>query len=110
MSQVTAVDIVDGAIKLLKENEWTRGALARNYDGDEVEFYSKNACAFCVLGAIDRAHVELNNMSLNSVAAVEIRIAARLVTGGYYISPWNDNICKSKEEAINFLENVKAVL
>ena len=37
----------------LIEQGWTKGAMARNVDGESVSSYSPDACQWCLLGAID---------------------------------------------------------
>ena len=57
---------------------------------------------FCIMGAVDHAYPVLGNESwkYNDVyAAIRSKIMVN-------ITHWNDEVCKSKEEAIALLESI----
>jgi len=93
--------VLDKAIELLKKG-WTRGAFARDWEGEEVAPSSNKACCWCILGALQASEVE---------RTVPIRSALQCylqkVTGYDLIPHFNDQVCGSDDEAIRTLEAIR---
>lgn len=53
------VKILRGAKQLLLTRGWCRGSMAEDRDGASVPWYDPDAVAFCSLGALSRARVEV---------------------------------------------------
>ena len=52
----TPVEVLERAIILLsKEDAWTKGTMAKNPIGHNVQPYDQSASCFCTLGALERA-------------------------------------------------------
>lgn len=51
-------------IKVLEENKWTKGALARNKYRHKVSYINPNACRFCAVGAMSKAGLSGDNREL----------------------------------------------
>jgi hypothetical protein len=52
----TAADVLRGALALIPtSDQWTRGTMARDGDGNPTEWWSATAQRFCSTGAIYRA-------------------------------------------------------
>ena len=60
MAQTLQHQIVSGALAIFAdENNWTRGALARNRNGDTCNWDDPNAVRYCALGALIRVATDL---------------------------------------------------
>lgn len=54
---MTTLEVLRKAREVIANPEhWTRGAYAKDVNGNEVNFAGKTACKFCAAGAIFRAH------------------------------------------------------
>ena len=96
---------VRNVYKLLKKQErWTRGTFARNNQGAPVDEYSRDACSWCMTGAIRK--------SLAWLATGPISIKVRKMYPGRSdpqlgeIAAFNDHGDTTHEDVLKVIESV----
>lgn len=89
---MTPQDVLRQAADLIERTGWCRRAFARDKRRRVVGFYSKDACRFCVRGAIYR----VGGAGLNG----DIERLLKRHIGTRHISDWNDAPGRTKDEVI----------
>lgn len=56
---------------LSDKSKWTQRAMARDIDDDCVDVNSKEACKFCLLGALDKLDISAKEYNLKSEKMVD---------------------------------------
>jgi glycerol-3-phosphate cytidylyltransferase-like family protein len=54
------ITVLNEAIKVLEENKWIRGYIARDDKNDKCNPRSKKACQFCAHGAIEKTSAPMD--------------------------------------------------
>jgi len=90
------------AAALIKSKGWCQKAYAKDAAGNEAYRHCKEACAFCISGAIDVARYKkgisaLDQEDLCKVLCDEV---------GTSIITWNDYSKRTKKQVIDLLEKV----
>ena len=63
---MNADDILIGAAKIIEEEGWCRGTMARDKNDEPVEVMSDDACQFCLLGALFKTVMTLGAFNYNA--------------------------------------------
>ena len=79
---------------------FTKGACARNAGGWAVPIQDKTACSFCILGAISKVVQDDAHPAFN-YADNQLRL--KEISGAAFLSTWNDQRERTKEDVVNFL-------
>ena len=119
VTAATAVAILVAARNLLSdESKWTRGAQARNGEGDEVDARSPDATCWSAFGAVmlgaapDPEDGVMDWDAEATVMALDCleRNAARLLNAGYgprrrgFVAEFNDSPATTFEDVVSLLE------
>ena len=105
----TSVEVLEGAIENLKRG-WTQGIYARNKEGQPVGVLNKEACQWCLRGALKRAS-EFDPAQVTSFRSLKIYMRVLQIlsnsTAPQSLASWNDEDSRTKEGVISLLENTK---
>lgn len=85
------------AWKFLNKHKWCRGASALSAKGRLVDVTSKSAVSFCLIGAIEAVYRKKAEQAFRPLLEK---------LGPLMISDWNDNVCKSKRQAVALLKKL----
>jgi hypothetical protein len=119
-----ASEIYDTLITLYnKEGTWNAGWFACQRDGRSCSFASKDAVAFDLIGAIGRICLSLKDSEIppRLVSKAQSLVTWSLIDAvwesgestPHLQSPlvnWNDNVCKSRFEALSIVQSGKKLL
>lgn len=89
----TVAEALTEARELLDKKGWTQGAYARDANGDEVLYYSKDACKFCARGALFKA---CGNDALYLLASDALD---KFIPNALTVI-WNDDPGRTKEDVL----------
>jgi hypothetical protein len=98
----TTLDILTNARNMLETLGWTKGALARDHEGDVVDPTSDMVCSVCAYGALGRAAGWNDSNCATTMPRCVYLADHRLrqaLDGGSYINK-NDNPFTTKEDMI----------
>ena len=98
-SKPTVVDVLK-RMRVLLRRGWTQGYYAHSKTGRQVEFYSKSAARFCLIGAEHRALTDLNAHDLGLNRPVQALIAKCAKVPRIEIVAYNDNPKRKKSEIL----------
>lgn len=93
--ETDAADILESAAFVIGTGHHAKRYAAVSASKRECNTYSKEACAWCAIGAIDAAYETLGT---SCSAFATARDALRQAIGGFYIVPWNDAPERTPEE------------
>lgn len=101
--------VIEGAIKLLKEKGWTQGAGARDAKGNRVDATNPEATCYCLVGALLVSARSLPGYTDDTYFDVRNRVANALRARGSYIglTAFNDREGRKVEDVIALLEKAK---
>lgn len=94
---MTPKEVLSAAHQLLLEKGWTRYASARNAAQEPVPAVDPTAVSFCIIGAITA-------VAPNPVARDAAHKLLRRRLGNQFVSAWNDDPSRTKEEVLELLE------
>ena len=90
------IQVLERAAELVEQG-WTQGVVARTPSGNECDFYSSQACAWCAIGALDRGCHEIG-ISAFFVSHLKLQIA----TGERgTIADWNDAPGRTQADVVS---------
>ena len=92
------VKILNRATKIIKSH-WTKGHLAVDVKGDEVDVASAKAVSFCAIGAIQRAAASLKASENDRYKAIDI--VESLIPKPSAIEEYNDDPKRRKRDMIS---------
>ena len=90
-------EILVRAADIIEDYGWTRGAFARDPNGDKVPETSPDACRFCALGAIRRATFDVLDGSDHQEAERAANALNETICGAFDVADWNDNYADGGE-------------
>lgn len=83
---------------LSSPEKWTKGALAKDADGNTVSACHPKATCFCVLGAVEKCYPDLNKQ-IQALNLLEYTLGER-------ISRWNDRDSVTHSDVHNLLKEL----
>ena len=98
------IEILNGAIKVLEDNKWTRNYFARDSESFTCDVNSQDAVSFCTVGAVQRSTVlggYSYDLVYNTVDVLLDFLNKGRKTSFYNVSSWNDHTAKNKREVIS---------
>ena len=87
---------------ILDEDAWTQGTYARDADGDETGLFTKNACCWCLLGAIQKVSKDADIDAQNKTVIFMNEMARNRCYSS--LTMFNDSIGRKHVDVIEFLE------
>ena len=112
--RVEIIEVLNGAIKVLEDNKWTRNFFARDSHSRECEFDSEKAVSFCAFGAMKKAAMlrghttQIAYRANNELFSVISDSAILKPIGG--VSNWNDCMVGRKRDVISaFRKTIKSL-
>lgn len=101
MKQTKVNNLLAHAQALISDG-WTQDTLARNRHGKMVSVSATGACRFCMLGALDRARIDLG-YNWKTHAAAELKLAKVVHDKGWRskIADINDAVTTKKEHVFD---------
>jgi len=105
----TTQQVIEGAIKLLKEKGWTQGAGARDAKGNRVAATNPEATCYCLVGALSVSARSLPGYTDEAYFNVRNRVANALGARWCCIglTAFNDQEGRKVEDVIELLEAAK---
>ena len=95
----------------LDKHGWTRGALARDFHGNQVTHDSASAACYCLLGALVRVCPESESVRFfrarNALDGGVFR-SINLCGAGINAAYWNDAEAKDKADVLAFIDRTIA--
>lgn len=101
-------EILRNAANLILETDHTKRSFAVNKIGETRDPRASDACAYCVVGAMQKINGSIFGNSINIAVRYICRSELITVYQGFYndaVYDWNDRIVTSKEHAVNALNN-----
>jgi hypothetical protein len=86
---------------LADERNWTKGAAARDAQGNETDVDSEEAVCFCVLGAI--RHIT-DRVIQNSMDRLLLDVVAEVTGTRDYVHLYNDDPSTTHSDILKFLD------
>jgi hypothetical protein len=93
----------DKAWKLIEATGWCQGESAKDDRGRSIYARHPQACSFCLMGAIDLVY-DVGNYSKAFIKVLEA--VNKLEQKRTYVSEWNDDPERTKEEVVNLLKGL----
>jgi hypothetical protein len=93
----------DKAWKLLEATDWCQGESAKDDQGRAIYPRHEKACSFCTMGAIDLIYEGLN---YSKAFRKVFEAVNKLEQKRTYVSAWNDDPARTKEEVVNLLKEL----
>ena len=90
------------AYEVLEQYDWVQGIYAVDDTGRMCPSSSEKACAFCLLGAIERAYPPSEWFKMASKVRDELNKLS-MKEASWPISIWNDAVERTKEEVVALL-------
>lgn len=91
------------AYELLEQNDLCKGWYAKDKEGNDVQPLNPNACAFCTMGALQRAY---ENWYIRQQAINRLENKIHRIAGDFSIARWNDKPERTKEEVVSLLKEL----
>lgn len=102
MSEERMIEIIREARKILSENDWCQNHFAKKADGTPIMVYCKDACQFCIQGALRRAANGNDTEYYKGTDQIITEINKRLRVNAIQ---FNDTLGRTKEEVLHLLDN-----
>lgn len=103
-------DILEAAAELLETHGWSKGAYARNKDGDDEDDDAQNAASYCAAGAIRRvsgcydfSRARRRMPVLSNATEIEGMLAKQVGFGN--LPAWNDQPERKRHEVIDLMKH-----
>jgi hypothetical protein len=91
---MTVKNVLIEARDLIINKGWTQKVFARDEFNNRISQYDKSACSYCMIGACRTAAMRHNVGPISALNALKNAI------NHPFISVWNDNPYRTKEEVI----------
>lgn len=93
--------------EFLRQNEWCKGSLAKDKNGDCVSLNDPSAVSFCANGVIYKGILKENVGDMENFSQIVRAIIKERKGRCLSISSYNDRFCGSKEELISIFEEAE---
>jgi hypothetical protein len=110
--ELTAVQVLMRAKKLLVTKGWTKGTFARDkYHKQHLDWYSPKAACFCAGGALNRASGEDNHYADNYLERIIEQTGFVKSSWNYdsVIAVWNDDPKRTKKQVLTAFDKAIAL-
>lgn len=105
-----ALTAISNMISLIKHG-WTQHVMARDTKGEEINWFSKEAQSFCLVGAYANTlgSTGIPRSVQNAVATVITKVLIRKATEDSW-NDWNDAPERTQQDVIVLLKEAKALI
>lgn len=94
----------------LIEAGWIQGFYAADANGRQVSVKSKDACKFCLEGALIKADMDYGNCEIDGIYLGDMINLFAYVMGDRRLIMWNDADCRTAADVIGALNKMEAAV